>query len=453
MSSSSSDQSKPPVNSSFKLFYKGECLKPDPLRPYWNTFTALPRTRVPVKAPRPSMRCMLTLTIPKWLEDIIRKSTYFPLPRLSITQSGTAGFYTTGTLGMGMQRLPMLSWAAMYDYFFQSIWEDVLREKGFQLEFRPVRPVLYLQNTFPVFGLLICEGAVITEYGYIRNNQFCSRTTGSPLYPLFDMTKPFDVLALRMMIVNVHSYAQKISEGEATDTKVRHIPYRSPGYNHDASRSEREVGAQWMVSRRIRLNGPDCQSDDLYKGLSDTLKSWLLLFVCCDIPAVLDNDLVSNCAQCLTPRQKLALDQLKREIPQVYDALHTVRLVAFSSNSDRAALFQDAQGATSFFAGIQDTFGTKDEKPCPIRLSILLNSFLTAAWTDIRAKGPSDIHFQCYPSWSMHRKGHTEDVDPMPHHEMVPDAALSSSLTVSSAALLSPGTPMKTDSNIPMSSR
>lgn len=45
------------------------------------------------------------------------------------------------------------------------------------------------------------------------------------------MTKPFDVLALRMMILNLHSYAQKISEGEAMDTKVRHIPYGSPGYN------------------------------------------------------------------------------------------------------------------------------------------------------------------------------------------------------------------------------
>ncbi len=72
----------------------------------------------------------------------------------------------TGISGMGMQRFPMLSWAAMYDYFFQSIWEDVLREKGFQLEsvhslfheatltwnalgFRPVWPVLYLQNTLP----------------------------------------------------------------------------------------------------------------------------------------------------------------------------------------------------------------------------------------------------------------------------------------------------------------
>ncbi|KAK0436736.1 hypothetical protein EV421DRAFT_1105219 [Armillaria borealis] len=545
--SSSSDQFMPSVNSSSKyppcrqgsalwLFYKGERLKPDPLRPSWNTFTAPPRTRVPVKAPRPSMRFMLTLTIPKWLEDIkdteehvlplipdsrshslvrqasavcqhYQKSSVCPfgwrycgatdtfpyeihVARAVYTAHGVC--FTTGASGMRMQRSPVLSWAAMYDSFFQSIWEDVLRENGFQLEFRPVWPVLYLQNTFPttyttapdvvisyrgvplfiveyvkvhrslsyegidphlehmkvsmqsalvgrkelrpIFGLLICEGAVMTEYGYVRDNKFCSKTTGNLLSPLFDMTKPFDVLALRMMILNVHSYAQKISEAETMDTKVRHIPYGSPGYNraylgsfpvliNDASRSGREVDAQWMVSRRMRLNGPVSQSDDLYQGLSDTLKSWLSLFVCCDIPAVLDNDLMSNCARFLTSRQKPALDQLNREIPQVYDALHTDRLVTSSSNPDRAALIQDAQRATSFFAGIQDTFGTKDEKPCPIRLSILLNSFLTAAWTDIRAKGPSSIQFQCYPSWSMHRKVHTEDVDPMPHHEIVPDAA------------------------------
>ncbi|KAK0237097.1 hypothetical protein EDD85DRAFT_1023815 [Armillaria nabsnona] len=202
MSSSSSDQSKRPVNSSFKyppcrqgsvlwLFYKGECLKPDPLTPHWNTFTAPPRTRVPVKAPRPSMRCMLTLTIPKWLEDIIRKSTYFLSSQTfdhSLVRQASAvrqhyqkssicpfgwrycgatdtfpyeihvarAVYTahgvclaTGTLEMGIQRFPMLSWAAMYDSFFQSIWEDVLRGNGFQLEFRPVWSVLYLQNTFP----------------------------------------------------------------------------------------------------------------------------------------------------------------------------------------------------------------------------------------------------------------------------------------------------------------
>ncbi|KAK0200820.1 hypothetical protein DFS33DRAFT_1079362 [Desarmillaria ectypa] len=75
----------------------------------------------------------------------------------------------------------------------------------------------------------------------------------------------------------------------------------------------------------------------------------LLRYPCC-------NDLTFDCARCLTKRQKLALDQLKREIPQVYDALHTDRLITSSNNPDHAALVQDMQRATSFFAGIQDTF-------------------------------------------------------------------------------------------------
>ncbi len=165
-----------------RLFYKGECLKPDPLTPHWNTFTAPPRTRVPVKAPRPSMRCMLTLTIPKWLEDIVCGHSFWiwsirtsnssspqkdteehVLPLIpdfrshSLVRQASAvcwhyqkssvcpfgwrycgatdsfpyeihvarAVYTahgvclaTGISGMGMQRFPMLSWAAMYDYFF-----------------------------------------------------------------------------------------------------------------------------------------------------------------------------------------------------------------------------------------------------------------------------------------------------------------------------------------------
>lgn len=102
-----------------RLFYKGECLKPDPLTPHWNTFTAPPRTRVPVKAPRPSMRCMLTLTIPKWLEDIVCGHSFWiwsirtsnssspqkdteehvlPLIPDFRSQSGTAGFCSVSAL-------------------------------------------------------------------------------------------------------------------------------------------------------------------------------------------------------------------------------------------------------------------------------------------------------------------------------------------------------------------
>ncbi len=43
------------------------------------------------------------------------------------------------------QQFPMLSWAATYDSFFQSVWEDVLRENEFQLELVSVL-FLFLQT-------------------------------------------------------------------------------------------------------------------------------------------------------------------------------------------------------------------------------------------------------------------------------------------------------------------
>ncbi|KAK0447808.1 uncharacterized protein EV420DRAFT_1567720 [Desarmillaria tabescens] len=548
----SSDQSECPLSSVSKyppcgqdsvlwLFYRGKSLKPDPLRPNCGTFAQPPRKKVLMKAPDPSMRSMLIIPIPNWLKDM-KDTEEHVLPLIpdshlhALTRQASAmcrryqnnsechfgwrscdtadtfpyeihvarAVYTAHSVlliatspCMGtMQRFPMLSWATTHDSFFQSVWEDVLRESGFHLEFRPVWPVLYLQETSPsthttapdviisyrgvplfiveyvkadpslldkaiyphlqhlmvsmqsslagrkelrpVFGLLIYEADVITVYGYIRDNKFYSKTTGKIDSPVFDLRKPFDVLALRMMISNSHSYAQKMSEAEIVSTKIRPIPCGSPGYNRaylgpfavliddQANRLHEADALQWMLSRRVRLTE---SIDSSNHGLSDSSISWVSLFVCCDIPTALDDDLILDCARCLTQRQNRALDQLKHDLLQLDNALYTHGLVSSSPpDTDRTALILDTQRAASFFASIQDTFGTEyiKEKPCPTRWSILLNSFLTAAWADIRAKGPNIVEFQCYPSWSMHRKvqiNTIEDADPTPHQEITPDAA------------------------------
>ncbi|PBK78136.1 hypothetical protein ARMSODRAFT_26073 [Armillaria solidipes] len=183
-----------------------------------------------------------------------------------------------------------------------------------------------------------------------------------------------------------------------------------------------------MLSRQIQLNDSVSQSNDLDRRLSDSSKSWLLLFVCCDIPAQLDDTLINCCTQYLTPRQRNALTHFRHEHLQVYNSLRTDRLIKSSAEPDQTSLIVDIQRTACFIASIEDTFGTefKAENPCPIRWSILLNSFLRTAWTDIRFIGPSIVEFQCYPSWSMHRSVKSNAIDdepPIPHQQIVPDAA------------------------------
>ncbi|KAK0447812.1 uncharacterized protein EV420DRAFT_861334 [Desarmillaria tabescens] len=519
------------------LFYRGESMNPNPLKLPCGTHAEPSLIQGPRKAVKPSMNDMFTIPVLKWLEDVEETGEqvfpFVPDARLhNMTLQASALFnsyrrksvcrfrwrdydttdafpyelhvaravnfahdlyLTAANSTMGTdQKFPMLSWAATYDAFFHSIWEDILRERGFQLEFRPVWPVLYLQETSPttyttapdvviayrgvplfiieyvkthpslldegilphlrhlrvsmqsalvgrnelqpVFGLLIYETSVIMMgIGYIRGDQFYSKMFGDRTSPMFRMNRPFETLALRMTILNLRSYAQQISKTEAANTKIQPIPYGSPGYNQaylglfpvlidDQSNRLNDIEAlQWMLSRRIRLNG----SVNPNHGLRDTSSSWISLFVCCDIPADLDDALIDRCTQYLTPRQRMALDDLSHEHLQAYESLRTDGLVTSSAEPDQVSLIVDIQRTACFFASVQDTFGVnfKDEKPCPIRWSILFNSFLTVAWTDIRFQGPNIVEFQCYPSWSMHRRVKSNTILDEDPNQIVPDAA------------------------------
>ncbi|KAK0200826.1 hypothetical protein DFS33DRAFT_1386769 [Desarmillaria ectypa] len=283
----------------------------------------------------------------------------------------------------------------------------------------------------PVFGLLAYEAAIVmTVIGYIRGNQFCSKMSGHRNSPMFRMNNSFDVLALYMIILNSRSYAQQISKAEVVNIKVRPIPCGSPGH-HRAYLGSFPV----LIDDQSNRFEHEADSDE---RLSDPSKSWLSLFVCCDVPAQLDVDAHSNPPRfpssfgCIgrldqslravsRPRQRV--DHLGHEHLQVYDSLRTEGLVKSSAEPD-----QTYNGLPVSSLAPKIHLGLSSKLKSCVRSDV---------WTDIRFRGPSIVELQCCPS--MHRRIKSNTIVDEDLTQIVPDAAFFEYTFRSSSAEIAPG--------------